>query len=584
MSINELFFRVREILIKTKLSKSPLGPLIKFDVPTIEWNKIKTEAKLLSNAEFNDKLLDIRIYGFSWPRSENGSILWNCFLDGADTSELPTFTIPYRNREQLNQDIRFSWELNRLTWLFKISAFGSLSERENAARLFQDFLRNDKVGFGIRWNSMIELAVQAISIQIITTLLDGLLVDEDLRLSNEALSHRFFWIKRLPSRYSSANNHRLAELVALISLAESSRDSIISERSQRELIMELSKQTLPDGFNAELSAAYHLFVLDLLITLNTLCPNLRYSAQISSYIEQMVLATHELRVLNQIWPAFGDSDEAALLATLVPSPNRSKFLESVSGYIDGFREEASAGKLRIFKESGFSVACSNSQESRISLLVDHGLIGFGKIAAHGHADTLGIWLVFNEFPVLVEAGNFSYHSSESTRDLLRSGWMHNTITVDGESLSQPSGPFLWLPRRSARGKLLSCEVQGENIEIQVAVDFPRTRQHKLGTVNRKVKVEGNEVRVLDSTSAGETIESHFILSPHLKLARGSTLHEVVFASESGVKVTFITKQPNAFRVEQVEISPSYGSLIHTHRLTAIGHHANDVTMYLDRME
>jgi len=514
----------------------------------------------------------------------NGSILWNCFLDGADTSELPTFSIPYRSREQLEQDIRFSWELNRLTWLYKIAAFGSLSELENAARLFRDFLRNDKAGFGIRWNSMIELAVQSISIQIITSLLDGLLFDEDLRLSNEALSHRLFWIKSLPSRYSSANNHRLVELVALISLSESSGDSIISERSQRKLIKELSKQTLPDGINAELSADYHLFVLDLLITLNVVCPNLRYSAQISSYTEEMALATHELRVFNQIWPAFGDSDEAAFLATLVPRPNRAKFLENVSGFIDDLRDEVSAGKLRTFKESGFSVVCSNSQESRISLLVDHGAIGFGKIAAHGHADTLGIWLVFNEFPVLVEAGTFSYHSLGSTRDLLRSGWMHNTITVDGESLSRPSGPFLWFPRRSARGKLLYSEVQGEKVQIQVAANFPRTRQHKLGTANRKVKVEGTEVHILDLISTGERIESHFILSPHLKVARGFTLHEVVFTSESGFKVTFITKQPNVIRVEQVEISPSYGSLIHTNRLTAIGHHTNDVTILLDRME
>jgi len=172
----------------------------------------------------------------------------------------------------------------------------------------------------------------------------------------------------------------------------------------------------------------------------------------------------------------------------------------------------------------------------------------------------------------------------STRDLLRSGWMHNTITVDGESLSRPSGPFLWFPRRSARGKLLYSEVQGEKVQIQVAANFPRTRQHKLGTANRKVKVEGTEVHILDLISTGERIESHFILSPHLKVARGFTLHEVVFTSESGFKVTFITKQPNVIRVEQVEISPSYGSLIHTNRLTAIGHHTNDVTILLDRME
>jgi len=583
MSVPELVFRIREFFVKNRLSRSPFGPFITFRIPTITWSTVKSQAEQLSNKDYNDLLLDFRVYGVSWPRGEGGLILWNCFLDGSDTSEIPTFDISYRRKELLNQDIRFSWELNRLTWLLKIAVFGKLSDREQAARWFRDFLHHDRVGFGLRWNSMNELALQAISIQLLISLLDGMLVNEDIELSNQALTHRYFWIRKLPSKYSSANNHRLTELVALISISELSGDSRSSERWQRKLTKELLRQTLPDGFHAELSADYHLFVLDLLITLNVLCPNLRYSKQINYYKNQMALATYELRILNQIWPAFGDSDEATILATLVPRPNRAKFLENLSGCMVGSRDESNFGKLRTFKDRGCTVFYDNSRDSRISLLVDHGPIGFGKTAAHGHADTLGVWLVFNEFPVLIEAGTFSYHSSEETRDLLRSGWMHNTVTVDGESLSKPSGPFLWIPRRSARGKLLSFDVHEENVHISVEADFPRSSQHKKGTVKRNVMFDGHEVRILDSTSVGETLESHFILSPLLKISRGGSSHQVLFTSVCGIRVTFKTKQPNYLNVEQVEISPTYGSLTRAYRLSVMGYRSNEVSIHLDRL-
>jgi hypothetical protein len=581
MSGLEILFRVRERWIKYCLAKSSLGPSISFNVPKINWNRIHASVNSVSNEKLNSQLLDFRIYGFDWPKTEKGSIGWNLFLDGTDTTSVPAFMISYRSKEDLVQDIRFAWELNRLTWLIKITFFGSSNDRKQATLWFRDFLHNDKVGFGLRWNSMIELSIQSISIQLLTSLLDGLLADEDLKLSNEALSHRYFWIKKLPSKYSSANNHRLAELIALVSLSESSGDIISSLRWQNELIKELSKQTLSEGLNAELSADYHLFVLDLLITLNIMCPELKHSAQLVSYIKLMALATHELRTLNQTWPSFGDSDDASILATLLPSSNRAEFLEALSDYEAETHDEPISGKLRTFKESGYTAACISSSTSKISVLVDHGPIGFGKIAAHGHADTLAIWLVFNEIPIFVEAGTFSYHSSASKRDLFRSGWMHNSITVDGVSLSNPSGPFLWEPKRSAHGKLLRSEINRESAYIHVAADFPRVSHHKNGSIHRRFEINQRLIRILDSTSVGNSIESHFILSPSLKLARGNNSHKVVLTGESGIQVTFSTEQPNIFVVEPIDISPSYGLLNRTHRLTIVGKNTNKVSVEFD---
>ena len=76
------------------------------------------------------------------------------------------------------------------------------------------------------------------------------------------------WITRDPSTHSSANNHRIGELVGLAALALLAPELRSAERWERLAIegleVEAGKQILPDGVGAEQSFAYQLFVVDLL--------------------------------------------------------------------------------------------------------------------------------------------------------------------------------------------------------------------------------------------------------------------------------------------------------------------------------
>ena len=53
------------------------------------------------------------------------------------------------------------------------------------------------------------------------------------------------------------------------------------------------------------------------------------------------------------------------------------------------------------------------------LTFDHGPVGYLSIAAHGHADTLAVWLSIGDQPVFVDAGTYLYHSSRALRDAFR---------------------------------------------------------------------------------------------------------------------------------------------------------------------
>ena len=75
------------------------------------------------------------------------------------------------------------------------------------------------------------------------------------------------WIERDPSTHSSANNHRIGELVGLLVVSLLVPEVPDSESRRRralvELEYELGRQILPDGTGAEQAFYYHLYVLDL---------------------------------------------------------------------------------------------------------------------------------------------------------------------------------------------------------------------------------------------------------------------------------------------------------------------------------
>jgi hypothetical protein len=70
-------------------------------------------------------------------------------------------------------------------------------------------------------------------------------------------------------------------------------------------------------------------------------------------------------------------------------------------------------------------------------------VGYLSIAAHGHADTLAIWLHIDDQPVLVDAGTYLYHAGGDWRVHFRSTPAHNTLSIAGTSSSRMAGAFNW---------------------------------------------------------------------------------------------------------------------------------------------
>jgi hypothetical protein len=80
------------------------------------------------------------------------------------------------------------------------------------------------------------------------------------------------------------------------------------------------------------------------------------------------------------------------------------------------------------------------------MTADIGPLGCSVSAGHGHADLLSIQCAIFGEPCLVDAGNYCYTPESEWRNFFRATAAHSTVVVDGQSQSEPAGPFGWLRR------------------------------------------------------------------------------------------------------------------------------------------
>jgi hypothetical protein len=511
-------------------------------------------------------------YGQQWPLDDSGLPLWHVMLNGSDSSATPTFKVHYRNSADLRDDVRINWELNRLTWLMPsaIHARNTQSEQglAHVIHILESFLDSDRVGYSSRWSSSIELAMQALSLIIVSSLVDLPSISPELHARvSSALLTRYKWIERFPSKYSSANNHLLAELAAL-SVISGVTPSLQPAHSKHvdSFAAECARQFNDDGLNAELATDYHLYALDLMATVLHLSPGTVH-ATLKDHTQRVAQATKEIVEFCGFWPRISDSDHAAVLSNIAEESDRATWLVKFCENLLGVELDSSNPHSLSFATSGYSFLKSNSSSSELLILVDHGYLGFGDIAGHAHADSAAIWTWVNQEPLLVESGTYSYHSRDDLRDALRSSMWHNTISINGASTSTPDGPFLWLHNKRATARLLSLSPNSAEIEV----DIPKNAVLPSGATHRReIEIEGLSFSITEHVSAKAAFElaSHLIVDHNYSVSDAGAFGQVELSKPSGQRLVLTYDAKLADHViESLETSPTYGKLEKSTRIS-----------------
>jgi hypothetical protein len=404
--------------------------------------------------------------GRTWPERDPATLfpaeLWR--FDPVTGSSWPgsdtyAFDVDFRH-DGKRGDVKYVWEINRLQMLPPLAAHLLLERDDRSLRAIEAAIGSwhgaNPPFRGVSWASGIEVALRAISLIVTLDLVGDRLSEKTREQAGAILAASAYWLPRFPSKFSSANNHLVAELVGeyLIGLAlgrdvGTFRDAIIAEAQ---------KQILADGTGAEQSPTYAAFTGELILLSALAARN--SGTPFPPVIDQRL--TSFAGFIDWLGSkGFGDDDEGRVLT----SGDERDYPGSVAAAIRGFLQQPGLGPdpgdfrslffgapgrgaesprgLRIFPDGGISIWRGEINGRRVDLTFDHGPLGYLSIAAHGHADALSLTLDIDGEPVLVDPGTWLYGSGGAWRDWFRSTPAHNTLNIDGKSQSIIAGAFNW---------------------------------------------------------------------------------------------------------------------------------------------
>jgi hypothetical protein len=492
-----------------------------------------------------------------------------------------SYSLTYKQRDDIG-DARTNWELNRhFQFALLGKAYYVTGEKQyldEFTHLFYDWNEKNPFLHGISWTSVMEVAIRCIQ-----WCLSLAFLQEKGNVNKKLLSDLEIGIKNMAeyvdlhhSRFSSANNHLLVEATA-IAFAGFAFDYAPWKKLAIEVLdSELLKQNYEDGVNKEMSLHYQTFGMEAyalvmhLMQANGMSVPVKWKEILERQCEFVAYSmVSETRACE-----FGDNDEGKIidleggeinhyryvlqLCSLVLDRRYESFInlsETVSWMFSSLEinrckaiKQYEALKSKTFKSGGYSFLKSN--DKRVVLAIDHAPLGFGSIAAHGHADALSIQLFVDGDCILGDPGTYIYHCDIKSRNYFRRTCNHNTLCIDDKEQSQMLGAFLW--GKKAKSTLIKSDLQKDNDEIIAECDGYRPIMHR-----RKIHLDkkNDSITIFDNVSKTCNYALNFIVAPGCNVELRDSSIEI---KKGNVQVVIDFESAKTVKKENVMYSTHYG--------------------------
>ncbi len=401
--------------------------------------------------------------------------------------------VDYRDLERAG-DCKFVWEPNRHLQLVVLGrAYRATGQERYAQALMEQlasWLDACPFGRGMNWRSTLELGIRLINwVWALDLVRESGLPGDSLRARVLESVHQHVWeIARRYSGGSSANNHLVGEaagaFVATAYFAGLDPGGRLHRESREILVREILRQSHEDGGTREQAIGYQIFVLQFYLVVDAVAraSGEPMPAAFEARLERMLDFVRALAEGGERLPAFGDADDGYVLdlgggarewrswlgvgAVRFQRPELARQAGAAGETarwllgrdavprLEALQSQAGSGNLAstAFPESGHYLlqAGSPADGGAVSVVFDCAELGFGSIAAHGHADALSFSLRAFGQDILVDPGTYDYFSYPEWRRYFRSTRAHNTLELDGADQSTMEGPFLWGQRARAR--------------------------------------------------------------------------------------------------------------------------------------
>ncbi len=470
-----------------------------------------------------------------------------------DSSTKAIQSINYRDVAR-NGDCKEVWEPNRhhqfVVLARAYSITGDKRYADKVAALMRSWIDNNAFATGMNWRSPLELGVRMINWVWALELIRGSgAVSDQLWDDIQLCMFRHCWDnQRKYSRGSSANNHLVGEAagvyVAASYFQNFPRAAAWASEAKSILEREIIAQSYPDGCTREQALGYQFFVIQFYLACGlvgrlTAKP---FSSEYWSRLSLMIEFPLQIGASGTL-PLFGDQDDGYVLdfgdhprdlgalATCASNIPELKIdcgdsgAECESSFwwtgnarpnADRQNKDKNSSQFRsvAFADAGYYLLRSNAFDSRTSILFDCAELGYGEIAAHGHADALSFSLSAFGHYLIVDTGTYDYFTDIRWRNYFRSTAAHNTVEIDGENQSHMSGPFMWSSR--ANSKCVKWIADGDQTEVQGQHDGyhrltdPVSHERTISLMIDELKID-----VVDKLTAAAThkVKIYFHLGP-----------------------------------------------------------------------
>lgn len=476
--------------------------------------------------------------GYSY---ENYKNKWNAgFQTNNFWPEEFSYSLKYKQRDDIG-DARTNWELNR-HFQFAVLAKNYYASQdikylEEFNKLFDDWNNRNPFLWGISWTSVMEVAIRcsnwcyAYCFLTYTDAPQNMLDKLKIGIVNMA-----DYITRHYSRFSSANNHLIVEAYAVGQVGILCNYSPWITLASKILTRELSLQNYSDGVNKELSLHYQAFYMEAMGLLMRLMIKNKvefppiWETVLNKMCEYMSTCMGEQGEVV----AFGDDDEGKIL-DLQGEVNYYPYILGLFSYLldkkftSNFKccenlawlfndqELSNAQDKEMFipllntcyKEGGNTIL--RSIDRRVLIGIDHAALGFGNIAAHGHADALSFQIFVDGMPIFVDPGTYLYHCDIKSRNEYRKTENHNTVCIGGNDQSEMLGAFLW--GRKAKCDLLEFKETENDVILRARHNgyFPENHTRKF------IYDKQRRLEIIDSFSNQSAKTINFLFSSAVKI-------------------------------------------------------------------
>jgi hypothetical protein len=499
---------------------------------------------------------------------------WNAnLLTGARWPDAPSATLDYRVAGETG-GAKFACELGRLTFLPDLALAARLGDPAAAARatsLLNQFVARNPLGHGIQHTGGIEMAIRVATTSATLALLAPAgpeQLDAVLEGALGLAAQQALWCRDHLSLGSSANNHLLAEYMAMAVMGGvwiSLRGSAQLVRAGRTgLEREVLAQFHTDGVSAEQAFGYLPFVWELLLLgLRAAdAAGLEPSPAVRERLAASLEFARAIRGAGGRAPQVGDEDDGRLLLAGLEASRLDLVGNALAAWLglDALSDDAQAYALMLglapkparaaaegrheFAAGGWTVW----RQAGLRVTFDHGPLGLGALAGHGHADALALTVTRGADDLVVDPGTLAYHEDEAARNESRGTPAHATVAFGKGSQSEMLGPFLW-----GRRAQLSSDGEGW-----------RCRWWSGQTHVRTVRVEGGALSVEDRVS-GRDATIAFPLPPGA-LARIEGARAVV--EQGASRAVFSAEGLGPWRLEPARHAPRFSHRVESQRLVA----------------